>query len=51
MGHLVWANKDRASGLEYCTHFWDRAPSPGEVSVYVNEPLQQAIFFASFNSL
>ena len=32
-------NRDRYPSLiGYCAHFWDRAPSPGEVSVYVNEP-------------
>ena len=33
-------NRDRyLSVIGYCSHFWDRAPSPREVSVYVNKPL------------
>ena len=39
-------NKDRyLSLIGYCIHFWDRPPSPGEVSVYVNEPLYFSIRF------
>ena len=48
MDTVIWCrkftldqNRDRYQSLiGYCTHFWDRAPSPGEVSVYVNEPLK-----------